>query len=201
MKHLLAAALLVLAWTSGASGRPVAPADTVRVLVVYHSETGNTEKMARGVAEGVAAVPDAVAVVRSVEDATPEDLAGADAVALGSPTYWGNVSGTMKTFIDGWLSAGVDLEGKVGGAFATGGGMSGGKEWVVMSLVRALLGAGMIVVGPVYRIGGVTVGNAGPTAATMAPYEGVGEDELGEARALGKRLAEVAARLRPGAAP
>jgi NAD(P)H dehydrogenase (quinone) len=50
------------------------PPGTIRVLVAYHSVTGNTEKMAQGVAEGVKSVPGDVAVLRRVQEVTAEDL-------------------------------------------------------------------------------------------------------------------------------
>lgn len=189
-----------LAWgeATTVAAAAAAPRDTVRVLVIYHSETGNTETMARGVAEGVASVAGAVAQLVPVGEVTREQLLAADAIALGSPTYFGNMSGEMKTFIDGWwLRDRVYLGDKIGGAFATGGGMFGGKEQVVTSLIHAMLGNGMIVVGPVFQLGDERFGNAGPAAATAPPYEGVGPDELEGARKLGQRLAEIAGRLAP----
>lgn len=189
---------LLPGWAEGSG--PAAPPDTVRVLVIYHSETGNTEAMARGVAEGVESVPGAVATLVSVTAVSRDQLQAADAIALGSPTYYGNMSGAMKAFIDGWwLRDRIYLGDKVGGAFATGGGMSGGKEHVVTSLLQAMLGNGMIVAGPVFEADGARFGNPGSTAATAPPYDGVGPDELEGARALGRRLAQVAERLGPGA--
>jgi NAD(P)H dehydrogenase (quinone) len=192
--------LAAIGWGMGSAPAAAAPADTVRVLVVYHSETGNTEAMARGVAEGAASVAGTAAQIVPVTEVTREQLLSAHAIALGSPTWFGNMSGPMKAFIDGWwLRDRVYLGDKVGGAFATGGGMYGGKEHVVTSLILAMLGNGMIIAGPVFELGEERFGNAGPAAATAPPYDGVGPDELEGARQLGRRLALVAQRL--GATP
>jgi NAD(P)H dehydrogenase (quinone) len=196
MASLAGVPLAAILWWGGPAELAAAPPDTVRVLVVYHSETGNTEAMARGVADGAASVAGTAAQIVPVTEVTREQLLSAHAIALGSPTYFGNMSGTMKTFIDNWwLRDRVYLGDKVGGAFATGGGMFGGKEHVVTSLIHAMLGNGMIVVGPVFEVGDERFGNAGPAAATAPPYDGVGPDELEGARQLGRRLAEVAQRL------
>ena len=91
--------------------------------MAYYSLTGNTEKMAGGVAEGVKRVPGALAHVRKVDEVSQRDLEAADALILGCPTYYGNTPGKMKVVIDDWSwKMKVDFTDKVGGAFATGGG-------------------------------------------------------------------------------
>jgi NAD(P)H dehydrogenase (quinone) len=161
----------------------------IRVLVVYHSRTGNTEKMAGAVAEGATKVSGATVMLRKVAEVTEDDLESADAVLMGSPTYYGDMSGTMKTFIDDWLlKYHVDLVDKVGGAFSSGGGVSGGKEHVLGSLVIAMLNAGMVVAGPVQK----GYGNAG-----VAALDPVTESALEECRGLGERAARIALRLKP----
>jgi len=131
-----------------------APPGVVRVLVVYYSYSKyrNTERFAQGVAEGVREVPGAVAVIKRVEGATKEDLQAADAIALGCPTYFGNVPGKMKVIIDDWnWKWKVDFTDKVGGAFSTGAGQVGGKEFVIVSLLMFMLNNRMIVAGPLYQ--------------------------------------------------
>jgi NAD(P)H dehydrogenase (quinone) len=107
-------------------------AQTVSVLVAYHSATGNTEKMAQGVAEGVKSVAGASVLVKRVGEVTAEDLLSSDGVVIGSPVYFGNMSGEVKTFLDIWGKMGLfqerKMRNKVGGTFATGGGFSNGKE-------------------------------------------------------------------------
>ncbi len=163
------------------------PGDTVHVLIVYHSMTGNTEKMARAVAEGVRSISGALPTVRRTDAVTADDLSRADAIILGSPTYWGNIAGPMKAFIDDWsFKYKVSFVDKVGGAFASGGGETGGKEHVLSSLDLALLNGGAILVGPVER----GLGAGGVTA--VSPVNGAA---LAECRRLGQRVAEVASRV------
>lgn len=171
----------------------------VRVLVAYDSLSGNTEKMAEGVVAGVQAVPGAVAVLKKVEKVTKEDLQQADGVILGSPTYYGNISGRMKVVIDDWSwKMKVDFTDKVGGAFATGGGQMGGKEHVVASLMIFLLQNRMVVAGPLYgneKTGSVW-GELGSAAMTGPLDPGVSEQELDAARRLGDRIARLAKKMK-----
>ena len=74
----------------------------VIVLVTYHSATGNTEKMAQGVAEGAKTVSGTSVVLKRVDEVIRDDLLSADAVIVGSPVYVGSVSGQVKTFLDNW---------------------------------------------------------------------------------------------------
>ena len=169
---------------------PAAGQQRIQVLVAYHSVSGNTEKLAHAVAEGARRVEATVVVIKKIEDVQPADLQSADALIVGSPTHWSNVSAPIKAFIDSW----PDLVDRVGGAFATGGAASGGKEHVVLSIVAAMLSHGMIVAGPVYAEGSFRFGASGATATTGPGYEGISEAELNEARELGHRIAQVAAR-------
>jgi len=160
----------------------------INVLVVYYSATGNTEKMAKAVVEGAKKVPGVEAVAKTPDKIAEADLKTADAIVLGSPTYYGNMAGPMKSFIDDWwLKYKINLSDKVGGAFATGGSETGGKELVLHSLITSLLNAGMIIAGPLQG----PFGMAGVTA-----LDPVNESVLKEASALGERVANVALRFK-----
>jgi NAD(P)H dehydrogenase (quinone) len=100
-----AGVLSVAAVVLGLYGGPVNAADPqpVTVLVTYHSATGNTEKMARGVAEGAKAVPGTSVLLKRVGEVAADDLSSSDAVIVGSPVYLANMSGEVKTFLDNWL--------------------------------------------------------------------------------------------------
>jgi len=170
---------------------------SVTVLITYHSATGNTEKMAQGVAEGAKAVPGTNVILKRVGEVVGSDLTSSDAVIVGSPVYFGNMSGEVKTFFDGWgLQSKFDLfrerkmRNKVGGAFATGGGISNGKEVTMLTISAAMLINQMIVVS-----GG---GGFGASATTGPDSPGIDDKELAEARDLGKRVAEVAALIKRG---
>ena len=165
------------------------------MLVAYHSVTGNTEKMAQGVAEGARAVSGTSVVLKRVGDVTDNDLSSSDAVIVGSPVYFGNMSGEVKTFLDNWgLKFGLfrdrKMRNKVGGAFATGGSVSSGKELTMLTIFGAMLINQMIVVS-----GG---GGFGASATTGPDSPGIDEKEVADARDLGKRVAEVAAVVKRG---
>jgi len=160
------------------------------VLVVYYSVTGNTEKMAQAVAAGAQKVSTVNVLVKTPDKVTEDDLKNADAILLGSPTYYGNMSAQMKAFIDDWfLKYQTSLVNKVGGAFSTGADESGGKEHVLYSFVIAMMNAGMIIVGPLEGSFG-TVG--------VAALDPVNEAALKEASALGERAANIARQLKNG---
>jgi multimeric flavodoxin WrbA len=71
-----------------------------RILIINHSQTGTTEKMAQAVAEGVLIIENAVAILKKARDATLDDLLGADGVAIGTPENFGYMSGMVKDFFD-----------------------------------------------------------------------------------------------------
>jgi NAD(P)H dehydrogenase (quinone) len=188
----------LLSWIS-TTRVPGAEQPPVRVLVAYHSLRGTTEQMAAAVAEGARAVPGTTTVVKRIEEVTKEDLQAADGIALGTPAYFANIAGRAKVAMDDWnWKLKVDFTDKVGGAFATGGGQTGGKEHVVVSLVLFMLNNRMVVVGPLYQDeeGEDKWGEIGSTAMTGPLDPGVGEGELDGARRLGQRVARVAQRMK-----
>jgi NAD(P)H dehydrogenase (quinone) len=177
------------------SARAQASGNELNVLIAYHSVTGNTEKMAQGVADGVKSVSGTNAVVKRVGDVVADDLLSSDAVIVGSPVYFGNVSGDVKIFFDNWLlKFGVfgdfKMRNKVGGAFATGASISNGKETTMQAIHAAMLINQMIVVS-----GG---GAFGASATTGPDSPGIDDKEMESARALGRRVAEVVAITKRG---
>ena len=169
-------------------------AQTVSVLVAYHSATGNTEKMAQGVAEGAKSVAGTNVVIKKVGEVTADDLLSSDGVVIGSPVYFGNMSGEVKTFLDSWAKMGLfqdrKMRNKVGGTFATGGGISNGKELTMLTIQAAMVMHQMLVTS-----GG---GGFGASATTGPDSPGIDEKELAEANALGKRIAEAASLVKRG---
>jgi len=117
------------------------------MLIVYYSRTGNTEKMADIVAEGVREEGGVEVDVRKVAEVTPEDLLEYDAIVMGSPVYYGTMAAEIKQLIDESVRFHGKLDGKVGGAFASSGGVGGGNETTVMDIVKALMIHGMVVKG------------------------------------------------------
>ena len=71
-----------------------------KILIVYHSQTGNTEKMAQAVASGAKQIENTETVVRKAVDATLDDLLSADGLAIGTPENFGYMSGMVKDFFD-----------------------------------------------------------------------------------------------------
>ncbi len=176
-----------------ALGNETAPG--VKVLVTYHSASGNTEKMAAAIAEGVKMNAQVHVVMKRVEQVVADDLFSADAIIVGSPVYWANMAGEVKTFFDNWqFKFGVfpdfKMKNKVGAAFATGGQVSSGKEVTMLTILAAMLGNQMIVVS-----GG---GAFGASATTEGHSLGIDDEELAAARILGQRVAEVAMAVKTG---
>jgi multimeric flavodoxin WrbA len=70
------------------------------ILIIFHSQTGNTEKLARAVAQGVDETDDARAILKRAVDAVAQDLKDCTAVVICSPEYFGYMAGAVKDFFD-----------------------------------------------------------------------------------------------------
>lgn len=155
-----------------------------QVLVIYFSVTGNTRILAEAVAEGVRSVEHVSCRLTPIEEITNEDLVDADGIIVGSPTYFGQMAAQVKQMFDATERVYGQLEGKVGGAFTTAGGLGCGHELANMSIITAMLVSGMVVQG-------TTKGpHFGPFAAGKP-----GKKDLEKGRALGVRVAELAKKL------
>jgi NAD(P)H dehydrogenase (quinone) len=153
--------------------------------------------MAEAVVSGDKSVAGTQVVIKRVGHVSADDLFSADAVIVGSPVYWSNMSGEVKTFFDSWqFKFGVfpefKMKNKVGAAFATGGQVSSGKEVTMLTILAAMLGNQMIVVS-----GG---GAFGASATTEGDSPGIDDQELSDAKALGRRVADVTKHIRGGSA-
>lgn len=71
-----------------------------KILIVYHSQTGKTQKMAQAVAEGAKSIEGVEVMLKKAADATAEDLLTADGLAIGTPENFGYMSGMVKDFFD-----------------------------------------------------------------------------------------------------
>jgi flavodoxin len=88
-----------------------------KILVAYVSRSGNTEKMAGFIAEGVRFSGN-TADVKKVADIKDENgLTGYDGYILGCPTYHKDITAGMKTFL--FIAEKANLVGKMGGAFGS----------------------------------------------------------------------------------
>jgi flavorubredoxin len=88
-----------------------------KVLIAYDSRTGNTQRMAEYIGEGVRFTGHDSRLKKIIEIRNENDLQGFDAYVFGSPTYHRDMIGTMKTFL--FLAQKANLKGKVGGAFGS----------------------------------------------------------------------------------
>lgn len=155
------------------------------LLIVYDSETGNTEKMANAIAEGAREVAGVDVVVQHVDVTTLDDLLKADGLVVGSPTYYGLMSAKIKKLFDESVKLHGKLDGKVGAAFTSSGGIATGAETTILSILQALLVHGIIVQG---RAKFKHYGAAGVSSPD--------EKEIKDCRNLGERTAQLILRLR-----
>jgi len=195
---------------------------TLKILILYYSRHGATRKLAELIAQGVAHVPNCEAVLRTVpavstvteatEPTVPDsgapyveltDLEECAALALGSPTRFGNMAAPVKYFLDGssaqWISGA--LAGKPACVFTSTGSLHGGQESTLLSMMLPLLHHGMLIVGLPYTEAALmsTASGGSPYGAThwsgIKGDQALSEDTRSLAIALGKRLATTAARL------
>jgi len=192
------------------------------ILVLYYSHRGSVAALAEEIATGIEQVAGMAARVRTVprvsanceavEPAIPSDgppyaevrdLRECVGLALGSPTRFGNMAAPLKYFLDGtgsvWHSG--ELAGKPACVFSSTGSLHGGQEATLLSMMIPLLHHGMLMVGLPYTepdllstsSGGTPYGATHVSGANGDPTLSAHEQRL--ARALGRRLAETAARL------
>ena len=191
------------------------------VLVLYYSRYGATAEMARQIGRGIEeaglearlrTVPAVSGVCEAVEDSIPdqgapyasrEDLRHCAALALGSPTRFGNMAAPMKYFLDGtselWLQGA--LAGKPAAVFTSTSTLHGGQEATLLSMMIPLLHHGMLLLGLPYSETDLVHTTAGGTPYGPSHVAGINNDQpLTEAErrlclALGRRLARTTSAL------
>jgi NAD(P)H dehydrogenase (quinone) len=192
------------------------------VLVLFYSQGGAVYEMAKLVARGVESVKGVKARIRTVpkvsanhEATEPEiptkgapyvelrDLEECMAIALGSPTRFGNMAAPMKYFLDGtvsqWLKG--SLIGKPASVFTSTGSMHGGNETTLITMMLPLMHHGMVIVGLPYSEPELSATTSGGTPYGASHIGGssddrpITEDERKLCIALGKRLAQTALKL------
>ncbi|MHC1698142.1 MAG: NAD(P)H:quinone oxidoreductase [Geobacteraceae bacterium] len=142
---------------------------------------------------------------RGIPVCTLEDLQEADGILFGSPTRYGNMTAQMKQLIDStaslWLKG--TLEGKPAGVFTSTASTHGGQETTLFTMMAPLLHLGMVIVGVPYSVPEMlhTEGRGGTPygASTIAGARGElipTPEDLEIAKAQGKRVAEIAKKLR-----
>ena len=193
------------------------------ILVLYYSRHGSTAALAAQVARGVNGVDGVTAKLRTVPSVSPDteataaeipaegppyashdELANCDGLVMGSPTRFGNMAAALKYFLDGtssqWL--GGRLRGKPAGVFTSTGSMHGGQETTLLSMALPLLHHGMVLVGVPYSEPALMATRSGgsPYGASHVAFSqsdtALTREEIAIAQTLGRRVAEVAMRLR-----
>jgi NAD(P)H dehydrogenase (quinone) len=193
----------------------------VKVLILYYSRRGSTRLLAEKIAEGVESiagceavlrtVPPVTSVVQALEPPVPtngspyctlNDLEHCHALALGSPTRFGNMADAMKHFIDQtaglWLTGA--LIGKPACVFTSTTSAHGGQESTLLSMMLPLLHHGALVMGIPYSETALTITSSGgsPYGVThhaLNDQTQLSEHEIELAKAQGRRLAQTAMKL------
>ena len=189
------------------------------ILVLYYSRHGSTRKLAELIAQGIESVPGCEARLRTVpaistvteatEPAVPtagapyvelSDLESCGALAMGSPTRFGNMAAPLKYFLDGtsaqWLSGA--LAGKPACVFTSTGSLHGGQESTLLTMMLPLLHHGMLLMGLPYTEASLMTTSSGGSPYGASHWSGIGGDKAMSddsrqlAIALGKRLAQTA---------
>lgn len=191
------------------------------ILVLYYSRNGSVETLANHIARGVEqagciarlrSVPAVSANHLATEAAVPsqgapyaskQDLAECAGIAMGSPTRFGNMAAPMKYFWDNtgaeWASG--TLAGKPAAVFTSTASMHGGQESTLLSMMLPLLHHGCVLLGIPFtetRLSSTQTGGTPYGASHVTGSDGkraFSEDETELARALGRRLAEIALKL------
>lgn len=160
----------------------------MKISIIYHSESGNTEKLAELVAEGARGVPGMEVKTMTIDAPDNDWITQSAAVIYGCPTYEGTCSWQMKRYLD---EPGVDFAGKLAGFFATqnwpGG---GGADFAEMTMIAAALVMGMLVYS-----GGVSRGYP-PIHFGAVSHKAPSTDlDRERGRKLGRNIAEMAKKL------
>jgi NAD(P)H dehydrogenase (quinone) len=192
------------------------------ILVLYYSRGGSVAALARQVARGVGevdgmaarlrTVPPVATVTQAVAPPVPEDgapyvertdLDECSGLLLGSPTRFGNMAAPLKHFLDGlgseWASG--TLVGKPAGVFTSTATLHGGQESTLLTMMVPLLHHGCVIAGIPFTEPGLSGTRSGGTPYGASHVAGGNDDpqptdeEARLARALGRRIAMLAARL------
>lgn len=161
-----------------------------KVLIVYYGgKLSAVRKMAIRISEGVRE-EGVEAILKSLEEAKVEDLLAADGIIIGSPSYYGGVSGEMKGFLDQTAKLQGKLDGKVGAAFSSSQFLGGGNETTLLSIITTLLFHGMVIPGDSqgFHFGPITLNPTGRE-------DDIVESDEHQCRRLGQRVARLVKKL------
>ncbi len=160
----------------------------MNIAIIYHSESGNTKKVGEIIKSGAESIDDTIVKTMSIDDIDIEFVNSAKAVIFGTPTYTGDLSHQMKNFF-GNLPSDLDLNGKIGSAFATQRYIGGGATVALKTIIGHLLVKGMLA----YSSG---AGEGKPFTHFGAVCIQSGNDKQRErAKIFGKRIAKKTVKL------
>jgi len=190
--------VLKLARAAAAGAQTVAGAEVI--LRRVQELDSNLSKL-----QGSKHAQEVLAQQQDIRIATVDDLKAADGVIFGTPTRFGNMCAQMKQYFDGavdlWLQG--SLEGKPAGVMVSTATTHGGQETTCLTMMAPLLHLGMIIVGVPYSTPGMlhTEGRGGTPYGATTVAGGKNElepapEDLSIAKALGRRVADVAQKLR-----
>ncbi|WDV46848.1 flavodoxin family protein [Clostridiaceae bacterium M8S5] len=114
----------------------------MKISIVYHSETGNTQRVSERIMSGVKKIESTDVKIMSINDVDNEYIESSDIVIFGTPTYAGTYSWQMKKWLD---TCKLNLSGKVGCVFATENYLGGGADNALLAIASELLVKGMFV--------------------------------------------------------
>ncbi len=142
-------------------------------LVVYYSRTGNTEQMAGIISESMNA-SGLSTECKSIDKTSVADLLTADAIVVGSPTYYGLMSFEIKKLFDDSVSKHGQLDGKIGAAFSSSANVGGGNETTIMAILQMMLIHGMTIQGDAKRdhYGPVSIGKPDARVESLCKRQG-----------------------------
>lgn len=158
----------------------------MNISIIYHSESGNTQKVAELIAEG-ARITDGIEVrCMPIEDVDSDFLEESKAVIFGTPVYCGSYSWQMKQWLDTTKNK---IAGKLGAVYATENHIGGGADFAELSLIGALLVGGMLMYSA-----GASEGNPYTHFGAVCVRDG-DEKQKERARIFGARIAKKAVEL------
>lgn len=115
-------------------------------LVIYYSRSGNTKQMAEVISSSMTEAGLSTSC-KDVEDVNNDDLLAANAIVIGSPTYYGHMAAQIGKMMDDSVSKHGKLDGKIGAAFSSSANIGGGNETTILSIINALMIHGMVIQG------------------------------------------------------
>ncbi|MGM0438456.1 MAG: flavodoxin family protein [Bacillota bacterium] len=155
----------------------------MNLSIVYHSESGNTKKVAEIIKTGVENVEGFNVKTMHIDETDVEYINSSKAVIFGTPTYTGDLSHQMKNWFGNYPSE-IDFSGKLGAVFATQKYVGGGADVALKTMIGHLLVKGMVV----YSAG---AGEGKPFTHFGAVCIQSGNEEQKErAEIFGKRIAK-----------